>query len=108
MQFLKTAFWVVIAVAIALFCKANWASVPVKLWGDLVADIKLPILMIFAFLLGALPLWIALRATRWRLRKRLDAAEKALAAVTAPTTVTPQPAAVMPPPEDIPVVPSIS
>lgn len=104
MQFLKTAFWVVIAVAIALFCKANWASVPVKLWGDLVADIKLPILMIFAFLLGALPLWIALRATRWRLRKRLDAAEKALAAVTA----APAPAAVMPPPEELPVVPSVS
>ncbi|MGK2910700.1 MAG: LapA family protein [Sphingobium sp.] len=104
MQFLKTAFWVVIAVAIALFCKANWASVPVKLWGDLVADIKLPILMIASFLLGAVPFWIALRATRWRLRKRLDAAERALATVTA----APPPAPIMPPPEDIPVVPSIS
>ncbi|MFZ2979982.1 MAG: hypothetical protein WA085_03040, partial [Sphingobium sp.] len=83
MQFLKTAFWVVIAVAIALFCKANWASVPVKLWGDLVADIKLPILMMAAFLLGAVPLWIALRATRWSMRKRLESMEKALANATA-------------------------
>lgn len=82
MQFLKTAFWVVVAVAIALFCKANWASVQVKLWGDLVADVKLPILMIIAFLLGAVPFWVALRTTRWRMRKRLDASEKALAAVT--------------------------
>ena len=103
MQFLKTAFWVVIAVAIALFCKANWASVPVKLWGNLVADIKLPILMILAFLLGAVPLWIALRATRWRLRKRLDAAERALAAVTAAPAQT-----TLPLPEDIPIVPSVS
>ncbi|RVT40960.1 lipopolysaccharide assembly protein LapA domain-containing protein [Sphingobium algorifonticola] len=79
MQFLKTAFWVVVAVALALFCKANWASVPVKLWGDLVADVKLPILMGLAFLLGAVPLWIALRATRWSMRRRLEASEKALA-----------------------------
>ncbi|MDX3910898.1 MAG: hypothetical protein QHC67_13930 [Sphingobium sp.] len=93
MQFLKTAFWVVVAVAIALFCKANWSSVPVKLWGDLVADVKLPILMILAFLLGAVPFWIALRATRWSLRKRLDASEKALAAVTASP---PPPVAVVP------------
>lgn len=83
MQFLKTAFWVVVAVAIALFCKANWASVQVKLWGDLVADVKLPILMIIAFLLGAVPFWIALRATRWRMRKRLEASEKAIGTLTA-------------------------
>ncbi|AUW58660.1 hypothetical protein C1T17_11680 [Sphingobium sp. SCG-1] len=88
MQFLKTAFWVIVAVAIALFCKANWASVPVKLWGDLVADVKLPILMMLAFLLGAVPFWVALRATRWRLRKRLDASEKALAAVIPPAPST--------------------
>lgn len=105
MQFLKTAFWVVIAVAIALFCKANWASVPVKLWGDLVADIKLPILMMAAFLLGAVPLWIALRATRWSMRKRLDTVEKALANATA---APPPPPAPMLPPEDITVVPNPS
>lgn len=103
MQFLKTAFWVVIAVAIALFCKANWASVPVKLWGDLVADIKLPILMMAAFLLGAVPLWIALRATRWSMRKRLDSVEKALA-----NAAPPPPPAPMLPPEDTTIVPNAS
>lgn len=107
MQFLKTAFWVVIAVAIALFCKANWASVPVKLWGDLVADIKLPILMMAAFLLGAVPLWIALRATRWSMRKRLESMEKALANATAVPPPPPPPAPMLPP-EDITIVPNAS
>lgn len=102
MQFLKTAFWVVVAVAVALFCKANWASVPVKLWGDLVADIKLPILMALAFLLGAVPFWIALRATRWRLRRRLDASEKALANALATPSSAPVPTAV--PPESVEIV----
>ena len=94
MQFLKTALWVVLAVAVALFCKANWVSVPVKLWGDLVADTKLPILMVAAFLLGALPIWIVSSATRWRLKKRLESTERALASATA--VVTPPPLPVIP------------
>ncbi len=102
MQFLKTALWVVLAVAVALFCKANWVSVPVKLWGDLVADIKLPILMIAAFLLGAIPFWILAGATRWRLKKRLESTERALAsattiAVTPPSVVPAEPVLPAPP-----------
>ena len=85
MQFLKTAFWVVLAVALALFCKANWVSVSVKLWGDMVADTKLPVLVVGAFLLGAIPFWIMARATRWRLKKRLESAERALVSATTST-----------------------
>ena len=84
MQFLRTAFWVVIAVALAFFCMANYVPVTVRLWGDLVMETKLPVLLIGAFLLGALPFWIMARATRWRLRRRLDSTERALAAVTTP------------------------
>jgi hypothetical protein len=87
MQFLKTALWVVLAVALALFCKANWITVPVKLWGDMIADAKLPVLVVGAFLLGALPLWIFSRATRWRLKKRLDSAERALVSATTSTAL---------------------
>ncbi len=83
MQFLRTAFWVALAVAVALFCKANWITVQVKLWGDLVADAKLPVLIVIAFLLGALPFWLVARATRWRLGKRLQSTERALATMTA-------------------------
>jgi hypothetical protein len=31
MQFLKTLFWVVVAIVVVLFAKANWYSVSVKL-----------------------------------------------------------------------------
>lgn len=83
MQFLRTAFWVVIAVALAFFCMANYVPVTVRLWGDLVMETKLPVLLIGAFLLGALPFWIMARATRWRMKRRLESTERALVAATA-------------------------
>lgn len=83
MQFLRTAFWVVIAVALAFFCMANYVPVTVRLWGDLVMETKLPVLLIGAFLLGALPFWIMARATRWRMKRKLENAERALVAATA-------------------------
>ncbi|KQN00817.1 hypothetical protein ASE85_09325 [Sphingobium sp. Leaf26] len=92
MQFLRTAFWVVIAVALAFFCMANYVPVTVRLWGDMVMETKLPVLLILAFLLGALPFWIMARATRWRLKRRLDSSERALAAATAVTPPPPPPA----------------
>ncbi|MEA3542314.1 MAG: LapA family protein [Pseudomonadota bacterium] len=88
MQFLRTAFWVVIAVALAFFCMANYVPVTVRLWGDLVMETKLPVLLIGAFLLGALPFWVMARATRWRLKRRLDNTERALVAATAAPTPT--------------------
>lgn len=102
MQFLRTAFWVVIAVALAFFCMANYVPVTVRLWGDLVMETKLPVLLIGAFLLGALPFWIMARATRWRLKRRLDSTERALAAVTTP----PAPPASAVPVTPTPVAPS--
>lgn len=99
MQFIKTAFWVIVAVAIALFSKANWVLaptwsgyVPVKLWGDIVLETRLPLLIIVAFLTGLLPMWLFALATRWRLRRRLESAERALSSV-ASSPNTPPPAA---------------
>ena len=83
MQFLRTAFWVVIAVGLAFFCMANYVPVTVRLWGDMVMETKLPVLLIGAFLLGALPFWVMARATRWRLKRRLNSTEKALVVATA-------------------------
>ncbi len=92
MNFLKTAFWVIIAVALALFAKANWAIapsysgyVPVKLWGDIILETRLPVLIVVAFLLGLLPTWLWGRACRWQLQRKLSSAERALASTT-PTT----------------------
>ncbi len=79
MQFLKTLFWVLIAVAAVVFAMYNWVAVPLALWGGLALEVKLPLLLLVAFLLGLLPMLVVHRTTRWRLRRRLDAAERSLA-----------------------------
>lgn len=76
MQFLKTLFWVLIAVLVALFASRNWSETTLNLWGDIQADIKLPVLLGFTFLLGFVPTWLMLRARIWSLRRRLEAAER--------------------------------
>jgi len=101
MQFLRTAFWVVLAIIIMIFSFANWNPVTINLWGGLQLETKLPVLVIVAFLAGSLPFWALHKATRWRLRRKLDNAERALAAVT-PTAYgqpapSPSPSTTLPP-----------
>jgi putative membrane protein len=72
MQFLKTLFWVILAVVLVLFASANWQPVTVNLWGNLQADVKLPLLVITAFLLGFLPTLIVYRTRLWSLQRRLE------------------------------------
>lgn len=76
MQFLKTLFWVLIAVLVALFSTHNWFDVTVNLWGDIQADVKLPILLLAAFLIGFLPTWSLMRTRIWSHRRRIDAMER--------------------------------
>ena len=74
MQFLKTLFWVVVAVVAVLFAHENWHVIepPIKIWGGLVVDVKLPILVLVAFLLGFLPTFIYYRMKLRALKRRLD------------------------------------
>jgi uncharacterized integral membrane protein len=76
MQFLKTLFWVLIAVLVALFATRNWIDVTVNLWGDIQADIKLPVLLLIAFLIGFAPTWSVMRTRIWSHRRRIDALER--------------------------------
>ena len=76
MQFLKTVFWVLIAVVLALFSVRNWFDVTVNLWGDIQADIKLPILILIAFLIGFAPTWSVMRTRLWSHRRRIEAMER--------------------------------
>jgi putative membrane protein len=86
MQFLKTVFWVIIAVLVALFSFRNWTDVTLNLWGDIQADVKLPILLIFVFLLGLLPTWLILRARIWGHQRRIEAMERNRIAALPPET----------------------
>ena len=72
MQFLKTLFWVVLTVILVLWAKANWFTVEMKLWGGLVADVKLPVIIFTAFFIGFLPTLILHRARIWSLRRKLE------------------------------------
>lgn len=90
MQFLRTLFWVVIAAFIAIIGSENWRDVTLDLWGNLQLDIKIPLLLIIAFLSGFLPTWLVMRGKLWRLKRRLDQDEvKPIpAAPPAPTAAT--------------------
>jgi putative membrane protein len=80
MQFLKTLFWVLIAVIVVLFAKANSIQVHLMLWENIQADINLPLLVLFAFLLGWLPTYLIMRARLWTLRRRVETFERNQAA----------------------------
>jgi len=84
MQFLKTLFWVVIAVILAIFATRNWNDVTISLWGNLQADVKLPVLLALTFLLGLLPTLLILRGRIWQLRRKLALAERPAVPVAPP------------------------
>lgn len=106
MQFLRTIFWVVLAVLGAIFAVNNSRIVQVGLWGVLVADMPLWVVALVAFLIGLLPTLVLYRATRWSLRRRLDTATRALgegrpAEITTMTTAVPPGAAPIAPPAGV-------
>ena len=74
MQFLKTLFWVALTAILVLWAKANWFNVELRLWGGLVADVKLPVALFTAFFLGLLPTLIVHWARIWSLKRRLEPA----------------------------------
>lgn len=76
MRFLSTLFWVLLAVVVALFASRNWTDVTLNLWGDIQADIKIPILLLIVFLIGFLPTWLIMRARTWSHRRRVEALER--------------------------------
>jgi uncharacterized integral membrane protein len=76
MNFLRTLFWVVIAVSLAIFATRNWISVTLNLWGNIQADIKLPFLLLLTFLLGYLPTYLYMRGKIWGLSRKLALAER--------------------------------
>ncbi len=89
MHFLRTLFWVVIAAFVAIIASENWRDVTLDLWGNLQADIKIPVLLIFTFLLGFLPTWLIMRGKLWRLKRRLAQEDLVHPVPAAPTAQAP-------------------
>lgn len=76
MRFLKTLFWLVVAVVVTLFAARNWRDVTVDLWGNLQADVKIPVLLAIMFLIGFLPTWLIYRGKLWRVANRVSIARR--------------------------------
>jgi uncharacterized integral membrane protein len=89
MNFLKTLFWVVVAVSLAIFATRNWNDVTINLWGNLQADVKLPIILLLTFLVGFLPTYLVFRGRLWALRRKLALAERPTSAPPAPPPLEP-------------------
>ena len=78
MQFLRTMFWVVLAVLGVIFAFNNGQRVDVMIWGDIAFNMPLWLVALLSFLIGLLPVLILHRATRWNLNRKLDAAHRNL------------------------------
>lgn len=90
MQFLKTLLWVIVAVGLIIFAVNNWQPVTINLWGGLLLDTKLPALVIAAFLIGFVPLYLLHRTQMWRMKRRILSLESAMRPAS---TFTPPPVA---------------
>jgi putative membrane protein len=92
MHFLKTLFWVLVAVIVVLFASRNWNVVTLNLWGDIQADIKIPVLLLIIFLFGFCPTWLVMRTRLWSYRRRLEAVERTRTPIPVPTPTEEEPA----------------
>lgn len=118
MQIIRTILWVLLLVGLVLFSAVNWDDVKVVLWPNsdpsqnIVADTKLPVLVLISFAIGFLPMWLFHRASKWTMQRKITSLESAArtavatpvapAAVAAPTpapapATTPAPAPTPPP-----------
>ena len=92
MKIVRTVVWVLLLVALLIFSANNWNPVEVKIWEGLVLETKIPALVVIAFLIGLVPMWLLHRASRWNNERRIASLESAArAAAMAPAV--PEPAA---------------
>jgi uncharacterized membrane protein YciS (DUF1049 family) len=77
MKYVRMIVWVLLLVVLVAFSVANWTPVEVKIWDNLILETKIPALVVVAFLLGLVPMWLIHRGVRWRLERRIAALESA-------------------------------
>jgi len=77
MKIVRTIVWVLLLVALLIFSINNWNPVAVKIWEGLVLETKIPALVVIAFLIGLVPMWLMHRASRWNNERRIASLESA-------------------------------
>ena len=83
MKIVRTIVWVLLLVVLLVFSINNWNPVEVKIWEGLVLETKIPALVVIAFLIGLVPMWLLHRATRWNYDRRIGSLENAARAAAA-------------------------
>lgn len=99
MQIVRMIMWVALLIALVIFSINNWEPVELKIWEGLILETKIPALVMIAFLLGLIPMWLLHRGTRWSLLRRIRSLENA-ARTAAITPIAPNPISPDPAPED--------
>ena len=95
MKIVRTIVWVLLLIALLIFSVNNWNPVEVKIWEGLVLETKMPALVVIAFLVGLLPMWLLHRASLWNNERRIASLENAarasamVAPAASPTVETP-------------------
>ena len=90
MKVVRTIVWVLLLVALLIFSAFNWKPVEVKIWEGLLVETKVPALVVIAFLVGLVPMWMLHRASRWNYDRRIASIENAArAAAMAPAAPPP-------------------
>ena len=79
MRFLRLLLWLLLILLAVLFLGRNWTDVTVDLWADLQADVKLPLLLLLAFLIGYGPTTILWRTRLWRAKREQALAQRRIA-----------------------------
>jgi len=78
MNTLRTIIWVILAVMLVVFSIFNWETTNVRFWPGMLLETKLPVLILGAFLLGSLPMWLAYKTTKFQYRRKLTISEREL------------------------------
>ncbi|MXP09775.1 LapA family protein [Pseudoblastomonas halimionae] len=83
MQVVKLVLWALLLVLLVAFSVANWTTtmagdqISVTIWDGIVWDTRLPAVVVIAFALGLIPMWLIHRGEKWRLKRRINALESA-------------------------------
>ena len=77
MKTVRIVGWALLIAALAAFSVFNWNPVEVRIWEGLILETKVPVLVIIAFLIGLLPMWLVHLATTWQMKRRIGALETA-------------------------------
>lgn len=90
MQIVRTVLWIAITAILVAFIAMNWTRVPVNFWplddaNYVHFEWPVGVVALVFFVLGMAPVWLYLRAMRWRFQRRIASLENSLRANSVPS-----------------------